>query len=232
MCGICGIFDFQGRPADPELLQRMADRIRHRGPDGDGYFLSGPVGLGSRRLSIIDLEGGAQPQTNEDGDIQVVFNGEIYNFIELRQELIEKGHQFKTRSDTEVIVHGYEEWGDECTARFNGMFAFALWDAGRRRLLLARDHLGIKPLYYTQAGGRLLFASEVKALLEDAECPREVDVQALGELFTLRCVPSPRTLFRGIAKLPPGHRAVVQSSGLETSRYWNWKPQIRTSVNE
>jgi asparagine synthase (glutamine-hydrolysing) len=232
MCGICGIFDFQGRPADPELLRRMTDRIRHRGPDGDGYFLSGPVGLGSRRLSIIDLEGGAQPQSNEDGGIQVVFNGEIYNFIELRQELIQKGHQFKTRSDTEVIVHGYEEWGDECTDRFNGMFAFALWDAGRRRLLLARDHLGIKPLYHVQVGGRLLFASEIKALLEDAECPREVDVHALGELFTLRCVPSPRTLFRGIAKLPPGHRAVVQSSGLQTSRYWNWKPQIRTSVNE
>ena len=232
MCGICGIFDLQGHPVNPELLRRMTDRIRHRGPDGDGYFISGPVGLGSRRLSIIDLEGGAQPQANEDGSIRVVFNGEIYNFIELRKELIQKGHRFKTLSDTEVIVHAYEEWGDDCTARFNGMFAFALWDEPQKKLLLARDHLGIKPLYYVKLGKRLLFASEIKALLEDPECPREVDVQALGELFTLRCVPSPRTLFRGIAKLPPGHRAIVQSSGMQTSRYWNWKPRIRTNVNE
>jgi len=232
MCGICGIFDFRGNPVEREPLERMNNRISHRGPDGEGYYVCGPVGLGSRRLSIIDLEGGTQPQTNEDGSIQVVFNGEIYNFIELREELIQKGHKFKTRCDTEEIVHGYEEWGDDCTDRFNGMFAFALWDSRRRRLLLARDHLGVKPLYYATVGGRLLFASEVKALLTDPECPREVDLEALGQLFTLRSVTSPRTLFQGISKLPPGHRVVVESTGMKTSRHWNWKPQIRAKVKE
>ena len=232
MCGICGIFDFKGNPVDRELVQRMADRIRHRGPDGSGYFISGPVGLGNRRLSIIDLEGGQQPQSNEDGRIQVVFNGEIYNFIELREELIQKGHVFKTRSDTEVIVHAYEEWGDNCPNRFNGIFAFALWDSIRRRLLLARDHLGVKPLYYVVLGNRLLFASEIKALLVDPECPREVDIQALSLLFTLRYVPSPATLFKGVQKLPPAHRMIVDAQGSRIERFWNWKPQIRTSVNE
>ncbi len=180
----------------------MTDRIRHRGPDGDGHFVCGEVGLGNRRLSIIDLAGGWQPQSNEDGTIQVVFNGEIYNFIELREELISKGHIFKTRSDTEVIVHGYEEWGPDCTNRFNGIFAFALWDSRQRKLLIARDHLGVKPLYYVQLGSRLLFASEIKSLLADPECAKEVDVFALSQLFTLRYVPSPRTLFRNIRKLP------------------------------
>ena len=154
MCGICGIFDFKGERADRGLLERMNERIRHRGPDGDGFYVCGPVGLANRRLSIIDLDGGWQPQTNEDSSIQVVFNGEIYNFIELREELLAKGHKFKTRSDTEVIVHAYEEWGDDCTSRFNGIFAFALWDSNRRRLLIARDHLGVKPLYYVQLGSR------------------------------------------------------------------------------
>jgi asparagine synthase (glutamine-hydrolysing) len=232
MCGICGIFDFKGSQIDRELLERMTDRIRHRGPDGDGYFVSKGVGLGNRRLSIIDLEGGWQPQTNEDGSIQVVFNGEIYNFVELREELIQKGHQFKTRSDTEVIVHGYEEWGENCTSRFNGIFAFALWDSNRRQLLLARDHLGVKPLYYVLLGNRLLFASEIKALLVDPECPREVDIQALSMLFTLRYVPSPRTLFGRIQKLPPANRMIVRSDGIRVERYWNSTPKIRTRVNE
>jgi asparagine synthase (glutamine-hydrolysing) len=232
MCGICGVFDFSGNRVDRQFVQRMGDRIQHRGPDGAGYYVSGPVGLGNRRLSIIDLEGGQQPQANEDESIQIVFNGEIYNFIELREELVKKGHVFKTRSDTEVIVHAYEEWGDECPKRFNGMFAFALWDSNRRRLLLARDHLGVKPLYYTQIGTRLLFASEIKALLTDPECPREVDLQALGQLFTLRYVPSPSTLFEGIRKLPPAHRMIVGAEGIRIERYWDWTPQIRASVNE
>ncbi len=232
MCGICGIFDFKENPVDRELIQRMADRIQHRGPDGSGYFISGPVGLGNRRLSIIDLEGGQQPQSNEDGSVQVVFNGEIYNFIELRKQLIQKGHVFKTRSDTEVIVHAYEEWGDDCPSRFNGIFAFALWDSIHRRLLLARDHLGVKPLYYIVLGNRLLFASEIKSLLVDAECPREVDIQALSQLFTLRYVPSPATLFKGVQKLPPAHRMIVDAQGFRIERFWNWTPQIRTSVNE
>jgi len=210
----------------------MTERIRHRGPDGDGYFVCERIGLGNRRLSIIDLEGGRQPQSSEDGSINVVFNGEIYNFIELREELIKKGHKFRSRSDTEVIVHGYEEWGDECTSRFNGIFAFALWDCNRQRLLLARDHLGVKPLYYLMLGNRLLFASEIKALLADPQCPREVEIQALSQLFTLRYVPSPRTLFRDIQKLPPGHTMTVEAKGIEINRYWKQTPQIRTKVNE
>jgi len=173
MCGIVGIFDFKGAPVDGALLQRMNDRIAHRGPDGEGIFANDNIGLGNRRLSIIDLQGGQQPQSNEDGTIHVVFNGEIYNFIELREELMNKGHRFKTRSDTEVIVHAYEEWGDDCPVRFNGMFAFALWDSGRRRLLIARDHLGIKPLYYVFIDNQILFASEIKALLADPRCRRE-----------------------------------------------------------
>ncbi len=232
MCGICGIFNLKGNRVDRELLERMTTRIQHRGPDGEGYFVSNEIGLGHRRLSIIDLEGGSQPQTNEDRSIQIIFNGEIYNFIELRKELLEKGHTFKTRSDTEVIVHAYEQWGVECTNRFNGIFAFALWNSNQRRLFLARDHLGVKPLYYVVLGDRLLFSSEIKALLADSGCPKEVDIQALSQLFTLRYVPSPRTLFKGIQKLPPGHRMIVQSSGIHVERYWKSTPRIRTEVNE
>jgi asparagine synthase (glutamine-hydrolysing) len=232
MCGICGIFDFKGAPVDRDLLARMTSTIRHRGPDGEGFYVQGPIGLGHRRLSIIDLEGGAQPITNEDGTLQIIFNGEIYNFIELREELKAKGHIFKTRSDTEVILHGYEEWGLECVQRFNGIFAFALWDSKRKRLFLARDHLGVKPLYYVVLGNRLLFGSEIKALLADPECPKEVDLPALGQLFTLRYVPSPETLFHRIKKLPPGHLMVVHSEGIDVRRYWNWTPQIRRDVHE
>jgi len=232
MCGINGVFDFSGEPVGRELVDRMSSAIHHRGPDGSGRYISGRIGLGHRRLSIIDLEGGSQPIANEDGRIQVVFNGEIYNFIELRKELEEKGHIFKTRSDTEVIVHGYEEWGLDCVGRFNGMFAFALWDQSQEQLFLARDHLGVKPLYYIVLGKRLLFASEIKALLTDPECPREVNLPALSQLFTLRYVPSPDTLFDRIKKLPPGHRMLVRPSGIEISRFWNWKPQIRARYDE
>lgn len=232
MCGICGVFDFAGRAVDPGLLEKMTASIRHRGPDGVGSYHSAGIGLGHRRLSIIDLEGGSQPLTNEDSRLQVIFNGEIYNFIELREELEKAGHVFKTRSDTEVIVHGYEEWGLGCVKRFNGIFAFALWDSNLRRLFLARDHLGVKPLYYTLLGNRLLFASEIKALLADPECPREVDVKALGKLFTLRYVPSPDTLFHRIKKLPPGHLMVVAMDALQVQRYWDWKPQIRSDADE
>jgi len=232
MCGICGIFDRTGRPVDRDLLAKMNDRIRHRGPDGDGVFFGPGVGLANRRLSIIDLEGGGQPISNEDESVSVVFNGEIYNYVELREELKQKGHVFLTQSDTEVIVHGYEEWGDACTSRFNGMFVFALWDSKVHRLFIARDHLGIKPLYYIHVGDRLLFASEIKALLADPQCPREVDFQALSQLFTLRYVPSPRTLFRGIQKLPPAHQMIVDSGGVRIHRYWNWTPRILTNVNQ
>jgi len=232
MCGICGVFDLKGAPVDRPLVERMTSAIRHRGPDGEGFHVQGPIGLGHRRLSIIDLEGGAQPITNEDDSLHIIFNGEIYNFIELREDLKTKGHLFKTRSDTEVILHGYEEWGLDCVRRFNGIFAFALWDHKNRQLLLARDHLGVKPLYYVVLGNRLLFGSEIKALLADPACPKEVDLPALGQLFTLRYVPSPETLFHRIKKLPPGHLMVAHSEGIEVRRFWNWTPQIRRDISE
>jgi asparagine synthase (glutamine-hydrolysing) len=232
MCGICGIFHFSGQPVDRELLGRMTFELRHRGPDGEGRFVSQEVGLGHRRLSIIDVAGGGQPIGNEDGTVQIVFNGEIYNFVELREELEKGGHVFKTRSDTEVIVHGYEQWGLDCISRFNGIFAFAIWDSNLRRLFLARDHLGVKPIYYVRLGNRLLFASEIKSLLCDPECPRQVDIKSLGELFTLRYVASPDTLFDRIKKIPPAHYMVVTSQGCEVKRFWNWKPQIRTDLHE
>lgn len=232
MCGICGVFNFKGELVDSGLVARMTDAIRHRGPDGDGFFVNGPIGLGHRRLSIIDLDGGAQPITNEDGTLLIIFNGEIYNFIELREELEHHGHVFKTKSDTEVILHGYEQWGMDCLSRFNGIFAFALWDANARKLILARDHLGVKPLYYSMVGKKLLFGSEIKALLADPDCPRQVDIEALGQLFTLRYVPSPGTLFHNIRKLPPAHFMVADAHGVQINRYWNWTPQIRQECDE
>lgn len=232
MCGICGIFDFKGRPVERSLIARMTETLHHRGPDGEGVHLSGPIGMGHRRLSIIDIDGGSQPIANEDGSLLVVFNGEIYNFIELRDELKKKGHNFRTRSDTEVILHAYEEWGQDCVQQFNGIFAFALWDENRKKLVLARDHLGVKPLYYVRTADRLLFASEIKALLTYPECPREVDIRSLGQLFTLRYVPSPDTLFREIHKLPPAHWMTVSAEGLQIQRFWNWTPHIKRHVDE
>ncbi len=232
MCGICGIYDMQGDRVDDLALDAMNNALSHRGPDGDGKFLEGPIGLGHRRLSIIDVGGGAQPMSNEDDSLQLVFNGEIYNYIELREELIKAGHRFKTKSDTEVIVHGYEQWGVDCVKRFNGIFAFALWDSRLRRLFLARDHLGVKPLYYAFVNGRIIFASEIKALLQDPRCPREVDTKALGDLFTYRYVPSPDTLFRGIKKLAPGHFLLAGDSHPVIKRYWDRIPVIDEAKNE
>lgn len=232
MCGICGIFDQSGNSVSRDLLEAMTSVIRHRGPDGDGILLDREVGLGHRRLSIIDLEGGRQPIANEDETLQLVFNGEIYNFIELRKELESYEHRFRTRSDTEVIVHAYEQWGPDCVSRLNGMFAFAIWDKRKRELFLARDHLGIKPLYYVKVGHRLLFASEIKALLADPACPREVDIDALAELFTFRSVPSPKTLFSGIFKLPAGHYLLASGKGLDVRRFWNWIPRLRKNYCE
>jgi len=232
LCGICGIYKPTDKPADRALLERMCSVMQHRGPDGAGTYMAGGIGLGHRRLSIIDVDGGSQPMTNEDKTIHIVFNGEIYNFIELRKVLEKDGHIFATRSDTEVIIHAYEKWGKECVRHFNGMFAFALWDAGRRELFLARDHLGIKPLYYTSVGTCVLFASEIKALIQHPDCTRDVDVEALAELFTFRYVPSPKTLFKGIWKLPPGHRMTVSERGIQTERYWSWVPRIRQRYTE
>ena len=224
MCAICGIFDLAGKPVDRGTLAAMRRVVRHRGPDGAGQFVDNEVGIAHRRLSIIDIGGGTQPMANEDGTIQVVFNGEIYNFVELRRELADLGHQFKTCSDTEVIVHAYEQWGAASVKRFNGMFAFAIWDARRRELFLARDHLGVKPLYYITLGTRLLFASEIKSLLQDSECPRAVDIEALAEIFTFRYVPSPKTLFHQIFKLPPAHCLTASRAGIRMERFWEWVP--------
>lgn len=232
MCGICGIYSLKGESVEKELLYEMTSVMQHRGPDGSGSYISNEIGLGHRRLSIIDIDGGSQPITNEDSTLQLVFNGEIYNFIELREELNKRGHIFRTNSDTEVIVHGYEEWGTECVNRFNGIFAFALWDSKLKRLFLARDHLGVKPLYYVFLKDKLLFASEIKSFLLCKECPREVDIEALGQLFTFRYVPSPNTLFKDIKKLPPGHLMIISANKFEIKRFWNWIPQIRTDCDE
>lgn len=232
MCGICGIYSQKGAPIDRVLLSNMISVLSHRGPDGEGHLIEVGVGLGHRRLSIIDIEGGSQPISNENYTIHVVFNGEIYNFIELRKELEVFGHQFKTKSDTEVIVHAYEQWGRNCVTHFNGMFAFAIWDSVVQELFLARDHLGVKPLYYVGLDDRVLFASEVKSLLQDPDCPRDIDMQALAELFTFRYVPSPRTLFKNVYKLPPGHWMICSDRGIKIERYWKWVPQVRKTINE
>ena len=232
MCGISGILSRNGVGIDRPTLERMTTAIRHRGPDGHGYFVDGEIGLGHRRLSIIDLDGGTQPMANEDGTLQIVFNGEIYNFVELRKELEAFGHIFATRSDTEVIIHGHEQWGADCVNHLNGMFAYALWDTKKRELFLARDHLGIKPLYYVNIGHRLVFASEVKALMQDENCPRDIDLDALAELFTFRYVPAPKTLFKGIFKLPPGHYMRASKKEIRIERFWKWVPLLRKKWRE
>jgi asparagine synthase (glutamine-hydrolysing) len=212
MCGITGIFDFRGRrDIDRPLLHRMTEIIAHRGPDGDGFHIAPGTGLGMRRLAIVDLVTGDQPQFNENGTVCVVFNGEIYNFQPLMAELTALGHTFRTRSDTEVIVHAWEEWGEACLDRFNGMFAFALWDARREALFLARDRLGEKPLYYTVlADGRLLFGSELKSLALSPDIDRRLDPQAIEEFFAYGYIPDPRSIYRGVKKLAPGHSLLVR----------------------
>jgi asparagine synthase (glutamine-hydrolysing) len=222
MCGICGIVKFDVNDSvDLGLLERMTDRISHRGPDNFGYFRDGPAGLGHRRLSIIDLGGGRQPIFNEDGNVVVVFNGEIYNYQEISADLIARGHVFRTHSDTEAIVHAYEQYGDNCVKLFRGMFAFALWDRARHRLLLVRDRLGIKPLYYYQGRDSLVFASEIKSLLKSPDVPREVDETSLGLYLAQRYVPGPRTMFKNIFKLQPGHMMVVESGHVTVRKYWD-----------
>ncbi len=223
MCGITGILHFdRGRRVDPALLDRATDVLAHRGPDGRGVHLDGNVGLGHRRLAIIDTtDAAAQPFSNEDGSVWIVFNGEIYNFQDYREELTAKGHRFKSRSDTETIVHLYEEHGPAVVEKLRGMFAFAIWDAKKRTLLLARDRVGKKPLYYRLDERSLRFGSEIKAILEDPEVPREPDPVALDRYLTYGYVPAPLTAFRGIAKLPPGHTLLVREDGRsELRRYW------------
>jgi asparagine synthase (glutamine-hydrolysing) len=233
MCGICGIYNYAtGAPAARALVESMAHSIRHRGPDDDGFHFDGALGLGFRRLSIIDLATGHQPLADEDESRWVILNGEIYNYRGLRAELEAAGHRFRTRTDTETIAHGHEVWGADVTNHLNGMFAFALWDAPRRELLLARDPLGIKPLYWYDDGKRVLFGSEIKAILQDDSVPREIDLEALAVFLAYGYVPSPRTLFKGIRKLPPGWRLRVDANGARSERYWRAVPSIRSAITE
>ena len=221
MCGIAGRFNFDPDfPIDRECLAAMTTTLAHRGPDSAGYYHANGLGLGHRRLSIIDLSTGDQPLSNEDGTIWVVFNGEIYNFAAIRPELEAAGHVFRTNTDTEVIVHAYEQWGDDFVTRFRGMFAFALYDNRRRRLLLVRDRLGIKPLIYSVLPTGIVFGSEIKALLEDPEVSRQWSADALDAYMTLQYVPSPRTIFRDIWKLPPGHLLIAADGNVSIRPYW------------
>ncbi|MFQ5457272.1 MAG: asparagine synthase (glutamine-hydrolyzing) [Myxococcota bacterium] len=220
MCGICGQLNFEpDRPVPAGQLERMNKTLHHRGPDEDGFYLKPPVGLAMRRLSIIDLSTGRQTIQNEDGSVRVVYNGEIYNFLEIREELERAGHRFVTHSDTEVIAHLYEEEGEAFVHRLNGMFAIALWDERQKKLLLVRDRLGIKPLYYYADAGKLVFGSEIKALLE-ADVPREIDEQALSHYLALGYIPAPWSIFRGIRKVPPGHLLRAEAGAVKVEAWW------------
>lgn len=222
MCGIAGILRLDGqRPDDRAALRAMRESLIHRGPDGHGSFVRGPVRLTMRRLSIIDLQGGDQPMSNETGTVHVVFNGEIYNFAELRESLAGYGHRFRTRSDTETIVHAYEQWGDDFVTQLNGMFAIALWDEQRERLLLARDRAGIKPLYFAHTNGALVFGSELKALLKSGLISRELDYEALGQYLSLEYIPAPASILRGVRKLRPGHLLTASANGIRDRAYWD-----------
>jgi asparagine synthase (glutamine-hydrolysing) len=227
MCGICGKYNFGNKaPVARHELARMADAIAHRGPDDEGFFLDGSLGLGFRRLSIIDLTGGHQPMSNQDESVWVAFNGEIYNFKELRAELEGHGHVFRTRSDTEVIVHGYRQWGDEILNRLNGMFGLAIWDVQRRRLVLARDAFGIKLIYYRVHEGTLTFGSEMRAVRAGmgSETP-EADPEALSLFLRYRYTPSPHTAIKGVRKLGPGTKLVVENGKCEVSRWYRFSPK-------
>jgi len=232
MCGISGLASGGPGGLAVEPLRRMTDALRHRGPDDEGCYVDPGhrALLGHRRLSIIDLASGHQPVFNEDGRVAVVFNGEIYNFQELRAELEGQGHRFATHSDTEVIVHLYEELGAACVARLRGMFAFAIWDERRGELFLARDRVGKKPIYYAVANGTLYFASEIHALYEIPEIPRELDYDALDQYLTYSYIPSPRTVYKAIRKLPPAHTLSFGSRGLSLSRYWEPDYREKTTM--
>src|SRR2546425_4113601 len=225
MCGICGILDLRGNNVSAEELKAMSNVLRHRGPDDQGRCFSGPLAFGFRRLSIVDLAGGHQPMTNEDGSVWIVFNGEIYNHAELRPELQKRGHRLISNSDTETILHLYEEYGDDCVCHLRGMFAFAIWDTRRKRLFCARDRLGIKPFYYVMAGRRFAFASEIKALLELPNFKPDLNRLALPEFLAFGYLSSEETLLSGVRKLLPGHRLVIDLERRDTepqiAQYWD-----------
>ena len=229
MCGIAGIL----APFPAERLQAgalaLAGAQQHRGPDGAGVHVQGPVALAHRRLSIIDLEAGAQPLANEDHTVWITFNGEIYNYRELRSTLEQRGHRFRTQSDTEVIVHAYEEWGDRCVTHLRGMFAFAIGDARRQRLFLARDHFGIKPLVYLEQPGWFAFASELQAFHALGDATLDLDVRAIDEYLALQYIPAPRTVYHQARKLPPGHTMSVDYDGRVHGPQRYWRPEFRGS---
>jgi asparagine synthase (glutamine-hydrolysing) len=225
MCGITGQFNFQRHePVERETIVRMARSIAHRGPDDEGFFIAGPVGLGFRRLSIIDLAGGHQPMSDAEETVWIVFNGEIYNYKELRAELQSKGHQFRTNSDTEVIIHGYKEWGTEVLNHLNGMFGFAIWDVPNERLVVARDAMGIKPIYHKIDNGQLSFGSEIRPILAAGDSKPAVDPVALNLFLRFRYSPSPLTIFQGIRKLAPGTMLVVEKGQCREERWYKFIP--------
>lgn len=221
MCGICGVTYFDStKSVREEEVKRMCAVIQHRGPDDEGIVTLGSLGMGMRRLSIIDLVTGKQPISNEDDSIWIVFNGEIYNHLELKSELLKKGHTFKTNSDTEAILHAYEEYGEACPQKLNGMFGFAIYDQKKGTLFLARDRLGIKPLYYYHDGKKFAFGSELKSILQVPDIPREVDLRALDVFLSFEYIPSPLSIFKGISKLPPGHSLTLRDGKIALKKYW------------
>jgi len=226
MCGIAGVYNLNGEPVPTSLLKRMTDVIAHRGPDGEGQYTDGPVGLGNRRLAIIDLSpAGQQPLSNETGEVVITYNGEIYNYQQLRVELQALGHRFQSQTDTEVIVHAYEQWGGDCVTRFNGMFAFAIWDRKHQQIFLARDRYGIKPLYYYCDGDYFTFGSEIKALLQHPKVSARICYPALSEYFTFQNIFSDRTLFEGVRLLPAGCTLTVEAdltNPVRQERYWDY----------
>ena len=227
MCGIAGIFNYNGEPVSPVLLRRMTDSIAHRGPDGEGFFIDSFVGLGQRRLAIIDLSpAGHQPMRTEDGRFVIIYNGEVYNYQEIRIELESLGHCFRSKTDTEVVLHSFAQWGEDCLNRFNGMFAFAIWDKGKNELFIARDRYGIKPLYYTFSDNSFIFASEQKAILKHPSLKKEVDLETLMEYFTFQNIFTEKTLLKNIKLLPAGCYSKVQlgvpSDSLVVVRYWDY----------
>ena len=230
MCGIAGIFNLDGATVASESLKGMIRMLAHRGPDDTGFHMQNGVGLAHARLSIIDLAGGQQPMCNEDSSLWITFNGEIFNYLELREELRSKGHRFATRSDTEVILHLYEDKGQDCVQYLNGQWAFAIWDNKRRQLFLSRDRLGVRPLFHTQVNKTFLFGSEIKAIFAYPGVPREIDVHGLDELFTYWCTIPPTTFFRSIHELPPGHSMTVDASGIAIRQYWNHQFETTPAV--
>jgi len=221
MCGICGIIQPE-KPVSHSLIKSMCDTIFHRGPDDEGIFIRGNVALGARRLSIIDLVTGHQPISNENGKIWIAYNGEVYNFPELKKILEKKGHKFKSKSDTETIVHSYEEWGENFVNKLRGMFAFAIWDEGKQKLILVRDRIGIKPLYYTLLkDGTIVFGSELKTLLKYQGIDREIDFEALDLFLTLEYIPAPYTIFKNVKKLKAGHILIYQDGKIQIKKYWD-----------